>query len=60
MQQWEYMFTDTFTGARVVDEKHLNSLGEEGWELVNVVFNASGVITLAILKRPKLESQIIE
>ncbi|UCG82906.1 MAG: hypothetical protein JSW38_12125 [Dehalococcoidia bacterium] len=54
MQQWEYMFTDMFTGARDVDEKHLNSLGEEWWELVNVVFSTSGEITLAILKRPKV------
>jgi hypothetical protein len=54
MQQWEYMLNDMFTGARDVDERHLNSLGEEGWELVNIVFNTSGEITLAIMKRPKV------
>ncbi len=51
MQKWEYMLSDMFTGSRDVDEKYLNSIGDEGWELVNTVFNASGEITLAVLKR---------
>ena len=54
MQQWDYMLTDMFTGARDVDERHMNSLGEEGWGLVNLVFTVSGEITLAIMKRPKV------
>ena len=54
MQQWNYMFTDMFTGSREMDEKHFNALGEEGWELVTAAFNASGEMRLAILKRTKL------
>ena len=55
MQKWEYMFTDMFTGHRDVDEKYFNSLGEEGWELVTVVFSKSGEIKLGILKKPGTE-----
>ena len=51
-QKWEYMLTDMLRGPRETDERYLNDLGEEEWELVTAIPDASGEIKLAILKRP--------
>ena len=51
-QKWEYMLTDMLRGPREQDERYLNDLGQEEWELVSVTVDASGEIRLAILKRP--------
>ena len=52
-QKWEYMLTDMLRGPREQDERYLNELGQEEWELVSTIPDASGGIKLAILKRPQ-------
>jgi hypothetical protein len=52
-QKWEYMVTDMLRGPREADERYLNELGEEEWEMVTAIPDAAGEIRLAILKRPR-------
>ena len=47
MQRWEYRVVEGEAG-----EEHLNTLGDEGWELVG--FTASAGSLRAYLKRPAL------
>jgi Domain of unknown function (DUF4177) len=61
IQKWEYRTVKLDSGGwldrqvnfELLDEK-LNSIGEEGWELVNVihVVNSSVNSVIAFLKRP--------
>jgi len=53
MQKWELEWTDAQEDNRSASER-LNELGEEGWELVNVVQHAGDTPrTVYWLKRPK-------
>ena len=48
--QWEYKTLDTQTRF---DEKELNKLGKEGWEITATGTNISGETVQAVLKRPR-------
>lgn len=66
--KWEYMTCSLDTGWLLsIDEPNmfstwertLNSLGEDGWELVSVTANIKGYY-YAILKRPKKASRVTQ
>ncbi len=46
-KRWEYQT------LRDPDEETLNSLGEDGWELVSVIYDPESGYTEAFLKREK-------
>jgi len=46
MQKWEYLKVKSPTTAQ------MNELGQEGWELVAVTFNAPGSAVSFYFKRP--------
>ena len=48
MQRWEYKVE--YLGSVFASERELNSLGEKGWELVNI-YREDGT-WYAVLKRP--------
>jgi len=53
-QKWEHLAIERKGEAMLVEE--MNALGEEGWQLVSVVYfkDPKGVMTwIAFLKRPK-------
>lgn len=48
MKKWEYHIT---AGSQT--QETLNSLGNEGWELVTVYLSSSGGYNVFVFKRPK-------
>jgi hypothetical protein len=67
MTRWEYKLVDSkdvaregvFKGrTREALEKHLNELGEQGWELVSADFNEleSRTSFVGVVKRPKSDA----
>jgi hypothetical protein len=57
MTKWEYLyFTDPENEASALHppghKEKLNELGNEGWELVNVVFDQKGRVQKLYFKRP--------
>jgi len=55
MQKWEYRIVDlpsSHGGSNKEDQKELDQLGEDGWELVAMIHMDESV-TIAYLKREK-------